>query len=378
MTARMYTGIAARGIVWANLRAIAFTMFVLLIVALAIDLAAELDGIRGSQMTKEAGLASILPRYIMFRATDIVTRLFPLACLIGPFVAQLLRHQRMEDIILGAAGVSPRLTYSALLVVGLAAGGVQVAFEGWLRPAAVFAQVDLQQGSYARRFHRGDIGLRWFVDENRALRASVVRTDPPELRRIQLFEGISTESVDTITIAPLATLSQDTQSWVLHDATVWQSTENALLRPTEHKTLNLDFPVSAQSLRYFDIPGFYIPDTALRTIAAHAQSRAAADAKTAVVRRYAALFLPGIFVFLGATLAQAGFQGRQISAWRLLILGTIGYLSVVSIKVFWALGEFDRVSPVAASFVPLAAASALAIAMQLRITGFLRLPKMRS
>ena len=62
--------------------------------------------------------------------------------------------------------------------------------------------------------------------------------------------------------------------------------------------------------------------------------------------------------------------------WRVwgLSLGLVvlGYILVVSVKVFWSLGELGAVAPLAACLVPLLAASATAVFLQLRLSGMLR------
>ncbi len=153
MIVRQFTGIAARQIISLHLRSIAFVMFVLLTVAIAIDLAKNLDEVRLRASETDAAFGLMLAKYLGFRAVDIVTRLLPMASLAGAFVAELLRHQRMENVILSAAGVGPSLVYAALLVVGLVIGSVQAGLEGWLRPAAIWAQVDFGVGPMPNGFN---------------------------------------------------------------------------------------------------------------------------------------------------------------------------------------------------------------------------------
>lgn len=372
MIPRLYTGIAARNIAATHLRAIAFVMLVLLTVAIAIDLAKTVDGIRAQAVEDGRVMFALMGEYLWYRAVDIVARMLPMACLAGSFLAELLRHQRMENVILATAGAPPTLTFAALLAVAAVTGSVQVTLEGWLRPKAVFAQVDLQLGAYAARFQSGDLGTQWIVEGDRAIQARILRSDTPELRDVRVFEGVGQTQLRRVISAARAVPSQTPGNWVLYDATVWSGAAGnpgSPMRATHHAKLPLALSMTTAHLRYYGIYGFYLPNAPLRQIAALKGTVRAADAQTALVRRFTALFLPGVFAFLGASLAQAGRNGRFFAWWRLLALGTFGYVCVVSVKTFWSLGEFAVLSPLAATAVPLIFAIGVGIAIQLKLNG---------
>lgn len=364
MMARYFFGVAARQVISLHLRCIAFVMFVLLTVAIAIDLAKHLDTVRTHAEETNAAFIAVLAEYLGYRAVDIVTRLLPMASLAGAFVAELLRHQRLENVILSAAGIGPGLVYGALLVVGLAIGSIQAGLEGWLRPAAIWAQVDFGIGSYAKRFERGEKGPEWFTDQTRAIRATVVRGKDPELRNLMVFEGIDQEALNTISFAARAVPGEKPQEWVLMDVVQWEGDPGAPMTPKRIESLELSFPLLPVHVEYHHVLGFYLPNDALREIAGFREADRWADAETAMARRYLAVFLPGIFAFLGASLSQAGLSGRLIAWWRLLPLGALGYVTLVSVKSFWALGEFGALAPWASASAPLLFAFLLACLLQ--------------
>lgn len=375
MTLRPYTGIAARQIVFLHLRSIAFVMFVLLIVAIAIDLTKHLDAVRLRATETGTPFAPLLAKYLGYRAVDIITRLLPMASLIGALITELLRHQRMENVIFAAAGASPGLLYSALFIVGLTVGAIQTGLEGWLRPAAVWAQVDLGLGSYAERFRRGPIGPEWFTDPTRAMRATVMRSDTPDLRNVTLFEGIENEALTSVTQAARAIPGTKPESWTLIDVTRWHGPPGAAMQPEHLPRLMISFPLLPAHLEYYEVLGLNLPNAPLHEIAAFPQQPQWADAETAIARRYLAILLPGVFAFLGASLSQAGQSGRLMAWWRLLPLGGTGYITLVSVKSFWALGEVGILRPWIAASAPLAFAFALACVIQLILNGRLRLPR---
>lgn len=369
MIPRRFVGIAARDIAATHLKAIAFTMFVLLVVAIAIDLTRHLDEVRERAVTDDTAFVPLLLKYLSYRTADIVVRLLPMACLIGGFIAELLRHQRLEPVILSAAGASPSLVFVAIFGAGIVLGTVQTSLEGWLRPAAVHTQGRMELGHYGRRFATGNMGKHWFVEGDLALEARVIRDDPPELQELRMFFGLGTPSLSRIIEAKSAVPIGRGRTWELRDAVVWEGETGTALRPIRHETLTFEMPFSGAHIRYHRIFSFYLPNEALAEVAALKGTSRTADAELAVMRRFTAFFLPGIFAFLGASLAQCGRSGRMFAWWRLLALGTFGYITVVSVKSFWSLGEFGVLSPLAAATLPMLFALGVGIALQLWLNG---------
>lgn len=222
MIPRRFTGIAVRNIAATHLKAIAFAIFVLWTVAVAIDLTKNLDEVREMASAQGLMLFPLVAEYLLYRSADIAARMLPMACLIGGFIAELLRHQRMENVILAAAGARPTLLFAALLGTGLVTGSLQFALEGWLRPAAVFAQTDLGLGSYARRFRQGDTGKHWFVSGDRAIEARVIRNESPELLDLRIFVGIGEMALERIVTADRALPTQEPLIWMLENVVVWE------------------------------------------------------------------------------------------------------------------------------------------------------------
>ncbi|SHJ49818.1 Lipopolysaccharide export LptBFGC system, permease protein LptF [Shimia gijangensis] len=369
MNARVFTGIASRNIAATHLKSIAFVTFVLLTVAIAIDLAQTIEDIRTKAADENISLLPLMLEYLLYRSADILARLLPMACLAGSFIAELLRHQRMENVILGAAGAPPTLIFAALVGVGAVTGTLQATLEGWVRPAAVFAQVDLQIGTYAKRFRQGELGTQWILEGDRAIQARILRSDDPKLHDLRVFEGVGDVDLRRIISASRAEPAEADGQWTLFDVTVWQGSEGNTMFPTQYEQLSLPLALTKTHLQYFGILGFYLPNAPLHQIAAVKGAEQTPDAETAVMRRLVAWILPGVFAFLGASLAQAGHNGRFFAWWRLLSLGAFGYICLVSVKSFWALGEFGVLSPLAATTTPLIFAMLAGILIQLRLNG---------
>ncbi|MCP4826085.1 MAG: LptF/LptG family permease [Shimia sp.] len=374
MSWRRHTGIAVRAMVRGDLAAIGFMMFILLVVALTIDLTKWLDTVRARAEATDSPLWQVLFPYIGYRSADIVTRLLTMACVAGGFVVTLLRHQRLDDVVLAAAGASPSLRLTALLISGLLLGAVQMAGENWLRPAAVQAQVAANLGDYGNRYHNVDVGTQWALTDTRALRATVTRGPEAQLSDLMLFDGIGQPALTHILHADTATSRGLLNVWTLEDVTIW---DTAKAVPELEPKLDLALNVSAEKLRWYGIDGYYLPNDVAHVIAATDTSEAtptSADAGTALAVRKVAIFLPGIFALLGVSLASLGTQGRRLSPFRLLALATVGYLAVVSVKVFWALGIHGVLSPMLAATLPALFALTLAAFLQQYQAGYVPRP----
>lgn len=369
MIPRRFIGIAVRDIIRTHLKAIAFVMFVLLVVAIAIDLTKFLDEVREKAERDAIAFVPLLLEYLLYRTADIVVRLLPMACLTGSFIAELLRHQRMEPVILSAAGASPGIVFAAMIGVGLILGGVQVALEGWLRPSAVHAQGKMEIGIYGHRFYLGNTGKHWFVEGDLAMEARVIRDDPPELQELRMFYGLGNVALSRIVEARIAVPTSDGRVWQLKDAVIWEGPPGAIMRPTQYEALDIELPFTAAHIRYHRIPEFNLPNADLARVNALKRESRVAETELAVIRRFTALFLPGVFAFLGASLAQCGRDGRMFAWWRLLVLGTFGYVTVVSVKSFWSLGEFGIISPMAAATLPMLFAFVVGALLQLWLNG---------
>lgn len=369
MSLRSHTGIAVQSMVKAYLQAIGFVMFTLLVIALAIDLGHSLDDIRARAADTDTALWRLLLPYMSYRAVDIVTRLLVMASLAGGFVATMLRHQRMEDVVLSAAGAPPTLLLSALLMVGVVTGSLQASLQNWIRPIAVQKQIDMELGRYARWFGHNDVGTRWFIDDSRAMRANVTRGGDARLSDVQLFEGINTPELSRIILAQTAEETATPGLWRLNNARVWgQAGGNVTQFVPE---LEISFPLNRDLVAWYGVHGVYLPNDVARRIAELSGTKAGYDAAAVLAVRTLAFFIPGVFALLGASLARSGTQGRRFAPFRLLALATLGYVLTVSFKVFWALASDGRIDPYLAISLPLGGALGVACLLQLHQAGYL-------
>jgi lipopolysaccharide export LptBFGC system permease protein LptF len=363
-------GIAARRALALYVKVTALVMTMFLIIAWAIDLAQNLDGVLARAVELERSGPVLLATYLGFRTVDIVTRLFPVACFIGVFAAELYRLFNRETTILAAAGWSPRQTLVAVAAFACLSGALQGALERWWRPAAVFAQADLELGAYGGRFKRGVLAeKRWLVVNDTTLRARIVRADRPEFRDVELYRGVVSGDLRDVIVARKAEPLGQGGFWRFHDVDLWASlppedrtgdegepgsegyAEQPLYLISRYSTLDIRLDVLPSTLTYFDIPAFYLPQQPLERMAADDNPLKGPDVDAALWRRIAAFFLPGAYALLGASLAPIAGSGRIVSPARIVGLALCGYFALVATKVSWAMGEIGALSGFTSSWI---------------------------
>ncbi|MAA98212.1 MAG: hypothetical protein CMN86_07930 [Stappia sp.] len=365
-------GIAGRRALGAHLKAALLVMTMFLIIAWAIDLAQTLDDVLVRADELGQNRAGLLALYLGYRGVDIATRLFPVACFIGVFAAELMRLFGRETVILSAAGWSPRQTLAVVCMFAAMTGSVQFMLERWWRPAAVFAQADLGLGGYGRRFASGEIeGHRWFVVDGNVLRARVVRDTTPALADLELYRGVVAGDLKDVLVAGHAEPAERPGFWRLEDVALWSRlpgdgesggessySQTSLYLISRYPTLELHLPLLPETLSYYDVPAFYLPQEPLERLSAPDNPLKGPDVDAALWRRWAALLLPGAYALLGASLAPIAGSGRIVAPARIVVLALCGYFALVATKVSWAMGEIGALSGFTSSWLSIALALA--------------------
>jgi len=330
-------GIATRRAVIDYLRAVVLVMFILLVIAWTIDLAQNFAELRRASVDRDVPLVSILFPYLGYRAVDIMTRLLTMACFFGAFFAEISRRLKLETVILTAAAASPLRLMAGALWLALILGILQGGLEARWRPSAVWAQVKLGVGDYAHRYEPRWLSYpSWIVNDDVAIRGIVHRSQNPEIRDVMVFTGIRGLRLKNIYRAGRMIPTSVPFEWRLQDVTSWPAGQLDGV-PTEDLTLKIE--LIPEMLTYFGVLKFNLPSKALYRFQILPDEISGPEVSTAIWRRRTAWILPGAFLILGICLAQRGFEGRQMVIPRLIGLAAFGYIIVVAIKVFWALGE---------------------------------------
>jgi len=360
MRRHSFTGRAMRMALREHAAAFLAVQLVLIFVALMMDFADSFDTIRAA--AGDRPLALVIAEYALYRSADVVARLMPVAALLGAFLAEIRRRALLETVILSAAGVSALPTFAALLWMGALTGALEWKLERDWRPAAVFAQVELGAGDYARRFAPGlTDDSHWFVRENSALAARVLVGPSPELREVSYFIGLNGGGFDRLIKAESAR-PLGGGVWTFDGAEIWTMTPDGALIGNPTGTLELPLWFAPNRLSYLAPSPFYLPQDVLEARAAAVPEDS--DVQTTIWRRRTAWLLPGLFSMLGATLAMTGFRGRVTRVPVLVAMAFGGYLVTLSLKVFWALGEQGVMPVPLAVLIPPGLALTLTVGLQ--------------
>ncbi|OWU86394.1 hypothetical protein ATO6_06145 [Oceanicola sp. 22II-s10i] len=360
MATRVLTGRAMRLAMREHIGAFVAVQSVLLFVALMIDFAESFDSIQAA--AEGRSMLLVLGEYTLYRATDIVTRLLPVAALLGAFLAEIRRRALLETVILASVGVSALPTFAALAWIGLATGALEWKLQRDWRPAAVFAQVELGAGDYAERFAQGlTDDQTWFVQDDRAIAGQVLVGPRPELRNVSYFEGLTGLGFDRLIRAD-AVRPLEGGIWRFEDAEVWTADGRTRLIGDPVDSLDLPLWITPERLEYLRPSPFYLPQDVL--LARAAAMPGDPEIETTIWRRATIFLLPGLFAFLGASLAMTGFRGRVTRVPILVAMAFGGYLVTLSLKVFLALGEQGAMAAPAAVLVPALLALAITLTLQ--------------
>ncbi|MGH1423977.1 MAG: LptF/LptG family permease [Pseudooceanicola sp.] len=348
MGLRVYTGHATRLAMREHLATFVAVHAVLIFVALMIDFAENFDSIRAA--ADGGRLIPVLGKYVLYRVTDITTRLMPVSALLGAFLAEIRRRALLETVILAASGVSALPTIAALCWIGFITGGLQWKLERDWRPAAIFALVDLRAGEYAGRYVPGLTEKQyWFVRDDSAIVGHVLVGPEPEMRNVSYFIGLNGQGFDRLIKAQSVKPMGDGM-WRFEQAEIWTSAGGNRLVGKPSPELDMPLWITSERLQYLLPSPYFLPHDVL--LARHVAQPDNAAVNTTIWRRYTAWFLPGLFAFLGASLAMTGFRGRVTRVPILVGMAFGGYLVSLSIKVFWALGELGAMSAPFAVLVP--------------------------
>src|SRR4029079_5426691 len=129
-----------------------------------------------------------LARYIMLRGADFAPRLLPIGCFLGVMTCEISHTWSRERLAVWNSGRSPLQCLVPALILSVLAGLIQVAFDGYLRPAAVAVQIAEHLGEYGAIFDRRPTTNRvWITAGNNLVASRVEFGPPPVLRDLMIY-----------------------------------------------------------------------------------------------------------------------------------------------------------------------------------------------
>lgn len=321
--------------------------------------------------------------YVLLRLADIMTELWPIACCLGMLWAEVAHTWSRERLVVWNSGRSPAQCLAPVVLFGLAAGGVQLALDTYLRPAAVMTQVETKLGDYGRRFDRSPTKAPvWLAAGRDVVRARLIYGPPAALEEVTLYRLDAAGRLVAVMTARSATPGSPPGTWLLHHGTEWAAqrdpatTDAALLRalPPSPAGAVQDFTARAIALRldplWLSMHGIqpqYLPQSVLMALARSSGDLYEASPYRAwsQVRLGRGLFAFGM-VLLASSLALMLLAYRTRFAAVMAVAAT-GYVAHVLMKVLIITGEYGYVPPLLAGWLMPALLIGAAVALLTRL-----------
>lgn len=321
----------------------ALVTFLALGLVLALDLAGHFDRVLTAQGSVEAPEGALrFAYYLWLRAEYNLPAILPISLAIGILWVEFRLTQGYERSMIANTGRAPGLSLMPALIVGLTVGLGQYALQAYVRPHAVAAQGEAGFRYYGPRFNTGTAPRSWRDFGDTLVYAGIrFAADGPVLVGARLFLFDENDRlvrvVWTDTARPTDTgllLEGEHYSW-----------------PAEEQPGNL-FPlmIDGDWLSYAGVAPRFLPQPVLSRIAA-AESGVPAQGtyRAALHERWASVASSLATALLVAGLSLRWMATRRRFAVPLAIIG-ISYTLHIAGNVLSALGEYERLSPLAAAW----------------------------
>lgn len=330
----------------------------LLIVALTIDLSPQLQKIWSGHDGEAKGAEAVI-RYLVLRSADVATRLIPIACFFGVLTAEIASTLSRERQVIWNTGRSPMQCLLPALLLGLLAGAIEFGFDGYVRPAAIAAQISSRLGEYGERYDRSLSNNRiWFVAGDDLIHARIEYEPPAALHDVTIykFDG-EQHRLESVIVADAAWPMTAGQSWRLERGRSWdtkaspnrQGADQNLGKSLETATLRLD-PLWVSNM---GINAMFLSQGVLEALSGSSGAFDKNAYRTWIQVRYASILLPSAMSALAASMSLL-LLTTIVSPQALLGITLAGYAGHISTRAFSLLGAYGYLPPVVAGwFTPI-------------------------
>ncbi len=335
------------------------SLFMLLAVAISIDLAKNFDEVMALRVASAGGsiifeASRHLLWYLGLRIVDMMTRLMPFAVFGGVLGFELWSLFSRRRAIHWASGRHPLQLLAGVIWVGIAFGSLQYFLDAIARPAAVMQQASERLGAYGRRFERQvTIERRWIVAGNQVIEARIRFQPTPALLEPDIYDLDATGRLKSVIRARLGEPIDGGYTWKLKDAATWQlGNETPPMTPFVASEATIKLEIGAIDLAYSKIPAKYVPQEHLSTLLRQ-QQESATRGERAVwfhVRRANAV-LPGLLALLAVSASLVVGAYRPTGA-AMLALAAIGYGAHAVIKALITMGELGMLTAKTTAWAP--------------------------
>lgn len=327
----------------------------LLIVALTVDLSPQLQKVWSGYGGQVSGIEAV-SRYLVLRTADVVTRLIPIACFFGVLTAEIASTLSREREVIWNTGRSPLQCLVPSVLLGLLAGLIQFGFDGYVRPAAIAAQIEARLGEYGERYDRRLSDQRiWFVAGDDLVFARIEYGPPPALHDVTIFkfEGES-HRLETVIAAEKASPVEEGQSWRLENGRSWDTkastdgkvTDRNLSKSLETVILRLD-PLWVSNM---GINAMFLSQRVLESLAGGSGIFNKNAYRTWIQVRYSSILSPTAMSVLASSMSLL-LLATAVSPQALLAIILAGYAGHISTRAFSLLGAYGYVPPMVAGWL---------------------------
>lgn len=375
-------GVYSRYVTALYFRHATVTLIGLLTIALTIDLSEWLSRLTADP-NAGGGFRTMLfvGRYLLFRSADILGRLLPFACFLGVLWCEMSAILSRQRITIWVTGRSTLQCLVPVLALGGIAGISQFVLEAYLRPMAVQTQIEEHLGEFGERFDRSSKpNSGWLFAGSELIRARIIHGSKPSLQNFLLIRSDDQGRVTEIVTADRAILGKD-GLWDL-EAGARLPVGAAILQGTSNFQEDRTTPVLISSrldqirlrvdpvwLDYLGINAKYLPQSVLESLATKPEpSYPAAEYRTWRAVRISNAFAPFAMALMAATFSLI-LMPNAIRLSGVLVIGLVGYSSLVSMRSLFSLGERGVVPPIMAAWATvlvMVVVSVLAIVLQQR------------
>ena len=350
----------------------------ILIVALTVDLAPQLRQILADGPEGEGFWVVLrLARYIMLRGADFAPRLLPIGCFLGVMTCEISHTWSRERLAVWNSGRSPLQCLVPALILSVLAGLIQVAFDGYLRPAAVAVQIAEHLGEYGAIFDRRPTTNRvWITAGNNLVASRVEFGPPPVLRDLMIYRLRSDGRLTEVVAAKEARPGSGKDLWNANGVSQWDISDDGQSngagggRPEKsQENAEIVLPLDPLWLSNLRLSPMFMPHQVLTQLADTEGVLWRHRYQTWVQVRYADMILPAGMVLLATSLSLLLLPyGASFNA--MVTMAVAGYAGHVSMRAFVLLGEHGYVEPAVAAWTTpvtqLIAASIILAVVQLR------------
>ena len=213
---RIILGVYGRYLLREHLRHCSIVAAGLLSLSLTIDLIPQLPQLL-SPAASGGGEFSQVVLLVAYRAADLFPRFLPLSAFLGVLWTEISLSSSRERLLFWNSGRSPVHGLAPVLAIAVILGFVQFSFDNWLRPAAMWGQIERHLGSLGQQYDRQiSHNVAWFSAGPDLVRARV-QYNPVALYEVMLFQFDASRHLTEVDTAETALPGQNRDRWRFFD-----------------------------------------------------------------------------------------------------------------------------------------------------------------